>query len=137
MLTFMSLVLALAAAVAAAAPAAQDRTVTVCHVPPGNPGNSHTIEVSASALDAHLAHGDSLGECPPGAGECRRNADCAPDEYCAKPDGDCDARGRCEVRPTDCPQYCAPVCGCDGNSYYNSCAAAAAGASVEHEGPCT
>jgi hypothetical protein len=37
--------------------------VTICHIPPGNPGNAHTITVSENAVDAHLAHGDTLGEC--------------------------------------------------------------------------
>jgi len=37
--------------------------VTICHIPPGNPDNAHTIEVGAAALGAHLAHGDTLGEC--------------------------------------------------------------------------
>jgi hypothetical protein len=34
--------------------------VTVCHVPPGNPGNCHEIEVSMAALQAHLDHGDAM-----------------------------------------------------------------------------
>jgi hypothetical protein len=38
--------------------------VSICHIPPGNPDNAHTIEVGAAAVDAHLAHGDSLGPCP-------------------------------------------------------------------------
>jgi hypothetical protein len=38
--------------------------VTICHIPPGNPGNAHTINVSGNAENAHLAHGDTLGECP-------------------------------------------------------------------------
>jgi hypothetical protein len=38
--------------------------VTLCHIPPGNPGNAHTITVGASAVPAHLAHGDTLGPCP-------------------------------------------------------------------------
>ena len=38
--------------------------VVICHVPPGNPDNAHTIEVSENAVDAHLAHGDTLGPCP-------------------------------------------------------------------------
>ena len=37
--------------------------VLVCHVPPGNPDNARTIDVSVDALEAHLAHGDSEGEC--------------------------------------------------------------------------
>lgn len=37
--------------------------VTLCHVPPGNPANEHNITVGAPAVEAHLAHGDYLGEC--------------------------------------------------------------------------
>ncbi|PHS09795.1 MAG: hypothetical protein COA88_04280 [Kordia sp.] len=37
--------------------------VTICHIPPGNPENSHSITISVNALDAHLAHGDTIGDC--------------------------------------------------------------------------
>ncbi len=37
--------------------------VQVCHVPPGNPANFHTITISEDALQAHLAHGDLAGAC--------------------------------------------------------------------------
>lgn len=40
--------------------------VELCHIPPGNPENAHTIEVSQNAVPFHLAHGDFLGECEPG-----------------------------------------------------------------------
>lgn len=40
-----------------------EKTVTVCHVPPGNPSAAHTITVGESALKAHLGHGDSEGAC--------------------------------------------------------------------------
>jgi hypothetical protein len=36
----------------------------ICHYPPGNPGNRHTIEVGQPAVPAHLAHGDTQGPCP-------------------------------------------------------------------------
>jgi prepilin-type N-terminal cleavage/methylation domain-containing protein len=39
------------------------KKVEICHVPPGNPDNAHTLSVSTSALDAHLDHGDLLGSC--------------------------------------------------------------------------
>ena len=35
----------------------------MCHTPPGNPDNFFDILVSENALDAHLAHGDFIGEC--------------------------------------------------------------------------
>lgn len=38
--------------------------VLVCHRPPGNPSNAkQKMFKSAQAVQAHLAHGDSLGEC--------------------------------------------------------------------------
>lgn len=37
--------------------------VCICHIPPGNPSNLHTICVGEAAVPAHLAHGDYLGEC--------------------------------------------------------------------------
>ncbi len=38
--------------------------VRLCHAPPGNPDAAHAICVGASAAEAHLAHGDTLGDCP-------------------------------------------------------------------------
>ena len=37
--------------------------VTICHIPPGDPSDFETLEVSQNALPAHLAHGDTLGPC--------------------------------------------------------------------------
>ncbi|HRO98663.1 MAG TPA: hypothetical protein PLN54_04455 [Flavobacteriales bacterium] len=42
--------------------------VLVCHIPPGNPANAHTICISENGVPAHLAHGCVLGACAPPAG---------------------------------------------------------------------
>ncbi|MFD0964955.1 hypothetical protein [Pseudofulvibacter geojedonensis] len=42
----------------------ENQKVTICHIPPGNPDNAHEITVSTNAVRAHLAHGDSIGNCP-------------------------------------------------------------------------
>ncbi|MBP8811392.1 MAG: hypothetical protein KBG48_15835 [Kofleriaceae bacterium] len=70
--------------------------VTVCHVPPGNPGNAHTIRVSRSAVRAHLAHGDYLGECA---------STCAPEGGACADTDDC-CLGEC--RSGACMTVCAP-----------------------------
>jgi hypothetical protein len=43
--------------------ATDTKKTTVCHIPPGNPANEHTICVGNAAVPAHLAHGDNLGSC--------------------------------------------------------------------------
>ena len=46
-----------------------EEKVTICHIPPGNPANAHTIVVAAPAVPAHVElHGDTLGECGGGGG---------------------------------------------------------------------
>lgn len=44
--------------------------------------------------------------------------------------------GLCVPPPRFCPPYSSPVCGCDGNTYENTCEAVRAGTSVEHRGEC-
>ena len=41
----------------------KDDKMTICHIPPGNTSNRHTITVSESAWEAHSAHGDHRGAC--------------------------------------------------------------------------
>lgn len=41
----------------------KERKITVCHYPPENPSDKHSLEISESALETHLAHGDALGAC--------------------------------------------------------------------------
>jgi hypothetical protein len=50
--------------------------------------------------------------------------------------GRVDAPGVCEPQPQACIELFDPVCGCDGNTYGNACAANAAGVGVDHGGPC-
>ena len=79
---FGAAVLAVALLVpATAASANEEKKVTICHVPPGNPSNAHTIEVGESAVPAHLEHGDHLGECAP----CPTDTDSIVSEPCEQP----------------------------------------------------
>jgi hypothetical protein len=43
--------------------AMQAQKVEVCHTPPSDPDNVHTIEVERNGLRDHLGHGDYLGPC--------------------------------------------------------------------------
>jgi len=65
---------------------------------------------------------------------------CGADEYCAfGPTANCgraDHPGVCTRRPEACIALYRPVCGCDGATYSNACAAASAGVSVETDGEC-
>lgn len=48
---------------AVSGPDDDDQKLDVCHVPKGNVENAHTINVSVSAVPAHLGHGDAVGAC--------------------------------------------------------------------------
>lgn len=52
-----------------AGPPCKKGKVAICHIPPGNPGNAHTICIAPSAVPAHLAHGDYCGPCK----NCKRD----------------------------------------------------------------
>lgn len=65
---------------------------------------------------------------------CPDNTYChfEPEETC----GAADHLGTCVALPEACIEIFAPVCGCDNETYGNSCFAAAAGVSVAAEGEC-
>jgi Cys-rich repeat protein len=72
--------------------------VTLCHRPPGCPGNTRTITVGQCAVASHLAHGDTLGACP----ECSNDDDCPGHGVCNPSSGVCqDPDGPC-VEDSDC-----------------------------------
>jgi hypothetical protein len=92
--------------------------VKVCHVPPGNPSNFHTITINENALQAHLAHGDLAGECSAHCGQlCDDGNACTIDA--------CDSSERCAAThpPVSCDDgnlcttdTCDPVAGCIGTA---------------------
>jgi hypothetical protein len=65
---------------------------------------------------------------------------CGTPEYCAYEEGQlcgaADAESVCLPRPGGCDAVYEPVCGCDGQSYGNSCEAAMAGTGVMSAGTC-
>jgi hypothetical protein len=66
---------------------------------------------------------------------CASNNDCGQGEYCKKPDCSSEA-GECTAKPEFCMTLYDPVCGCDDNTYPNSCALAAAGINKKKDGEC-
>ena len=47
----------------------------VCHAPPGNPANAHTLQLPEAAIAAHLRHGDVAGECAAPAADAGSRAE--------------------------------------------------------------
>ena len=88
--------------------------VTICHVPPGNPDNAHTITISRNALKAHLGEngqglhgGDYYGPCqtskPSATPSSTPSSTPSPEPTApptASPTPTCDLPEGCEPTPT-------------------------------------
>ena len=67
---------------------------------------------------------------------CTVNGDCPPDSFCEKPN--CAAlTGECHRRPLLCSPDAAPVCGCNGVTYWNDCLRSAGGVAASTPGECS
>lgn len=73
--------------------------VEICHIPPDNPENVHTIRISGNALPDHLAHGDLVEACDSNCAIlCDDGNACTIDDTM-----DCEENGCPSDRePTDC-----------------------------------
>jgi len=84
---------------------------------------------------------------------CKNNTDCSAGSLCLRPTGRCNSAGRCFRPRKSCTNRSRPpvplshneqrqppadqsVCGCDGKTYANSCAARAALVNVKQNGRC-
>jgi hypothetical protein len=88
--------------------------------------------VSVAATGECGATGQTCGGFP--GTQCPKGEFCsyAPDAIC----GAADATGTCAPIPGACDLLWAPVCGCDGITYSNECAANLAGVSAATQGEC-
>lgn len=102
------LVIAPATALWPSSASAGGSKVEICHIPPGNPENFHTIAVNQNAVAAHLEnHGDLLGPCCDPLG-CDDQNPCTQDSCeigaCLNSVVDCDDGDACTVDMCDSGQ---------------------------------
>ena len=97
------------------------KKTTICHIPPGNPANAHTICVGNPAVPHHMKnHGDLVGACqaetmcpppPPPHPSCddshghgKAGGDCGAGGHGGQPDPTCpNGQAVCGADPAQCP----------------------------------
>ncbi|KAL7553668.1 hypothetical protein ACHAWF_016976 [Thalassiosira exigua] len=103
----------------------------------GCDGKTYSNECVADAASASVKH---YGKCE--NAQCDGDGDCSPFDYCLFDPGHCGKSGQpglcVEVPPPNspCPANYQPVCGCNGQTYGNTCALAAAKVGIKYYGEC-